>query len=219
MHALRLARPHSTLTRPSFLPLASRCLRSMSTSFQSGGIAEAIKHDHDELKEYYSNYKKAQTEKEQQQWANQFRWELARHSVGEELLLYPAFEKHFGAEGKRMADQDRAEHKVAKDLLYDLERMNVTDAEYSSKFQKLMSELEEHMKGEEQDDLPKFEAAISRDDSIAMAKQFSRTKQFAPTHSHPSAPDKGGLFETAAGLASAPIDKLKDMFSNFPDKV
>jgi len=45
-------------------------------------------------------------------WANQFRWELARHSVGEELLLYPAFEKHLGAEGKKMADEDRADHQT-----------------------------------------------------------------------------------------------------------
>lgn len=105
----------------------------MSTSFVSGGIAEAITHDHNgefsplsldcqpladqaacyiELKDYYAKYQSASTEKEKNEWSNQFRWELARHSVGEELLLYPAFEKHFGAEGKRMADEDRAEHQV-----------------------------------------------------------------------------------------------------------
>ncbi len=47
---------------------------------------------------------------EQQRWANEFRWELARHSAGEELVVYPAFEKKLGAEGKRMADEDRAQH-------------------------------------------------------------------------------------------------------------
>jgi len=190
----------------------------MSVPFVVGGIAEIIKRDHDELKEYYNNYKSASTEKEKTQWSNQFRWELARHSVGEELLLYPALEKHFGAEGKKMADEDRAEHKVAKDLLYDLERMKVTDADYPAKFQKLMDDLVVHMRGEEEHDLPKLEAALFRDDSIVMANNFASTKTFVPTRSHPSAPDKGGFFETAAGLAFAPIDKLKDMFSSFPDK-
>lgn len=47
---------------------------------------------------------------EQQCWANEFRWELARHSVGEELVVYPTMEKCLGAEGKRIADTDRAQH-------------------------------------------------------------------------------------------------------------
>jgi hypothetical protein len=47
---------------------------------------------------------------EQQRWANQFRWELARHSVSEELILFPALEKYLGAGGKKMADEGRAEH-------------------------------------------------------------------------------------------------------------
>ena len=47
---------------------------------------------------------------QQERWANEFRWELARHSAGEELVVYPSFEKYLGAEGKRMADEDRAEH-------------------------------------------------------------------------------------------------------------
>jgi hypothetical protein len=51
---------------------------------------------------------------EQTRWANQFRWELARHSVGEELVIYPAFEKNLGPEGKRMADEDRAEHQTVR---------------------------------------------------------------------------------------------------------
>jgi len=191
---------------------------SSQVTFRSGGIAEAIKRDHDELKEYYSNYKNATTEKEQTEWSNQFRWELARHSVAEELLLYPAFEKHFGAEGKKMADEDRAEHQTAKELLYQMEKMNVTDSEYPTLFKRLFDDLQVHMQGEEQNDLPKFEDAISHDDSVKLAKSFSRTKQLAPTRSHPSAPDKGGLFQTAAGLAAAPMDKIRDLFASFPEQ-
>lgn len=47
---------------------------------------------------------------EQTRWANEFRWELARHSAGEELLVYPKFEKNLGVDGKRMAEEDRAQH-------------------------------------------------------------------------------------------------------------
>ncbi|KAG8989531.1 hypothetical protein FRB95_005451 [Tulasnella sp. JGI-2019a] len=189
---------------------------SSSAQIQSGGIGEAIKRDHDELREYYNNYRNASTEQEKSQWSNQFRWELARHSAGEELILYTAFEKHLGAEGKRIADEDRAEHQAAKEILYNLEKQNVADSEYSTTFKKLYDDLESHMRGEEQNDLPKFEAAISREESTRLAKSFATTKNFVPTRAHPSISDKGGLFETAAGLAAAPIDKLRDMFASFP---
>lgn len=54
---------------------------------------------------------------------------------------------------------------------------------------------------EEQNDLAKLEKAMPREESESLAKSFQRCKHFVPTRSHPSAPDKGGLFETAAGLA------------------
>ncbi len=34
---------------------------------------------------------------------------------------------------------------------------------------------------EEQEDLPKFEKTISRDESASLARSFERTKMFAPT--------------------------------------
>ncbi|KAG8864063.1 hypothetical protein FRB96_006936 [Tulasnella sp. 330] len=190
---------------------------SAQSTFRSGGIAEAIKKDHDELKEYYRKYETASTENEQIQWSNQFRWELARHSVGEELVVYPAFEKHLGAEGERIAREDRAEHQTAKELLYQLERSKVTDGEYPTLFKRLFEDLTVHMRGEEQTDLLMFEAVISQEESIALARSFERTKNFAPTRSHPGVSDKGGLFETAGGLAAAPIDKLRDLFASFPE--
>lgn len=39
---------------------------------------------------------------------------------------------------------------------------------------------------------------------------------FTPTRSHPAAPDNGGLFETAAALMSAPLDRLGDLFRKYP---
>jgi len=73
-------------------------------------VMDAIKHDHDELKEYYNNILSAKDDDSKIRWQNQFVWELARHSIGEELVVYPAMEKHMGSEGKQIADKDRTEH-------------------------------------------------------------------------------------------------------------
>lgn len=80
-----------------------------------------------------------------------------------------------------------------------------------------MKDLNEHIVGEENDDLPALETAIQTAESESIAKSFGRTKAFVPSRSHPSAPDKPP-FETVVGLMTAPIDHLADLFRKFPDK-
>jgi hemerythrin superfamily protein len=73
-------------------------------------ISDAITKDHAELKQYYNEIINSNDHDHQERYGNQFTWELARHSVGEELVVYPAFEKFLGAKGKEMAEHDRKEH-------------------------------------------------------------------------------------------------------------
>ncbi|KAL5350223.1 hypothetical protein ACLOAV_005261 [Pseudogymnoascus australis] len=160
-------------------------------------IIDAIKKDHRELEQYYNNIINAKNNDEATRWQNQFTWELARHFIGEELVVYPAFEKVLGDQGKQMADKDRAEHQTVKEEL--------------KKFQNLEAGHEE-----EEEDLPTLDRELSADDSASMARSFGRTKAFVPSRSHPSAPNKPP-FETVVGLMAAPIDHLVDLFRKFPD--
>lgn len=86
-----------------------------SAGAPSTSIVEAIKQDHRELESYYNKIVKATDEDTKIRYQNQFTWELARHSIGEELLLYPAFEKYLG-DGKTRAKRDREEHRKVKDV-------------------------------------------------------------------------------------------------------
>lgn len=74
-------------------------------------ISDTIKKDHRELEAYYDKIINPKDQDEQVRYQNQFTWELARHSIGEELVVYPAFEQHIKG-GKAMADKDRGEHQV-----------------------------------------------------------------------------------------------------------
>jgi len=184
----------------------------------ASSITQEITKDHKELESFYKKYLDNKGNKnEQQKWLNQFTWELARHSIGEELVVYPSFESKLGAEGKAIADQDRKEHQGAKDILYKLQNMNAGEPTTDSTFEALMKDLREHVKHEEQEQLPKLEKALGPNDSASLASSFDRTKFFVPTRSHPSAPDKPP-FETVAGLLAAPMDKLGDLFRSFPSK-
>jgi hemerythrin superfamily protein len=66
-----------------------------SSSFLLERVSDLIKRDHNELRTYKDNILKATTDDEKVRWQNQFTWELARHSIAEELVVYPAMEKNW----------------------------------------------------------------------------------------------------------------------------
>jgi len=196
-------------------PRAFRTNNFSTSIARMTAISDAIKQDHRELEEYYNNILNAKDHDQQTRWQNQFVWELARHSLAEELVVYPAMEKHVKG-GKEMADKDRAEHQVVKNKLNEFQQMSASDSNFIPKIKSLWADLEQHIKEEESHDLPSLDSALATEDSQSMAASFERTKKFVPTRSHPSAPNKPP-FETVVGLMTAPIDKLADMLRKFPD--
>ncbi|KAI0056261.1 hypothetical protein BV25DRAFT_1814410 [Artomyces pyxidatus] len=179
-------------------------------------LTEAIKEDHQEMYEYYDAYTKAAGDTDAQaRWAHQLTWEVARHAVGEEIIVYPLMERHLGAHGLDLANHDRAEHQIVKEQLYALSGQTPGTSEYDTTLKKVMEHLRPHNDSEEQEDLPLLEPELGADGSAQAAQSFSRTKKFVPTRAHPSAPNRPP-FETFAGFLAAPIDKLKDMFETFP---
>jgi len=134
-------------------------------------------------------------------------------------VVYPAFEKYMGAKGKQMADHDRKEHHAVKELLKQFQNMKPKDSNYDSKIQEIWNLLVQHIKEEEEHDMPALESALqtSAGASEKMAKSFGRTKAFVPSRSHPSA-GENPPFETVMGLLTAPFDHVADIFRKFPDK-
>ena len=95
--------------------------------------------------------------------------------------------------------------------------MKAQDPEYVPKLKELWAILVQHIKEEEESDLPTLEAALEPSGSQQMAKSFGRTKAFVPSRSHPSAGEHPP-FETVMGLLTAPIDHIADLFRKFPDE-
>lgn len=84
----------------------------MTSPTAADRVSDVVFRDHRELEDYYDKILRATDHDTKARWQNQFTWELARHSVAEELVTYPAFEKNLGAHGKAMAEKDRAEHQA-----------------------------------------------------------------------------------------------------------
>ncbi|KAK3080512.1 hypothetical protein LTS18_000629 [Coniosporium uncinatum] len=180
-------------------------------------ISEAIAADHQLFDDYYENIKSATDDGEKVRWRNQLTWTIARHAISEELTLYPAMEKHLGREGVLLTKTDKEQHQGVKDYLYKIQDMTPTDPKFWPLLDTLMDVLHHHIEHEKNEDMPRLEGLLPREESEAIARSFQRTKNIVPTRSHPSAPTEYYL-ENLAGLLTAPIDKLRDLVRDFPSE-
>lgn len=76
---------------------------------------DTIRNDHKELEYAYNKVHESKTLPDKARWQNQFTWGLACHSIGEELVVYPAMERNVH-NGKNMADDDRIEHHIVSNI-------------------------------------------------------------------------------------------------------
>ncbi|OJJ42600.1 hypothetical protein ASPZODRAFT_76588 [Penicilliopsis zonata CBS 506.65] len=181
----------------------------------TGRISEAIQQDHNEIEACFEKIVHSSSRDEQTRFQTLFTWELARHLVGEEIVVFPALEKHL-PDGRSMADTNRKHHHHIKEQLKQFQSMSASNVDFLRTLDSLMTTtLLPHMREEEANDLSKLEDVLSHHDSLKLAKAFSRTKIFAPSRSHPHVPDKPP-FETVVGLLAAPIDQLADLFRKWP---
>lgn len=177
-------------------------------------ILNALSHDHRELESHSRHILTSTDPDEQNRYQNQFTWELARHAIGEELVVYPAIAKHVN-DGQRIADKDRAEHQSIKEQLKAFQGLKPGDPAFLPTLRGMLDDLEHHFRQEEREELVWLEEALSQAESEALARSFERTKLFVPSRSHPMAPSKPP-FETVVGLLAAPMDKVADIFRKWP---
>ncbi|KAF2277722.1 uncharacterized protein EI97DRAFT_374302 [Westerdykella ornata] len=185
-------------------------------------VTDALVKDHRELEAHYNEVVNSTDPDHQERYGNQFTWELARHSVAEELIIYPAFEQYLGSKGHDIAEKDRKEHHEVKEQLKKFQGLKVKDPAYIPTLKSLWANLKQHIKEEEEEDIPQLEKVLSTEHqhtgvSESLATKFGRTKAFVPSRSHPSAGEHPP-FETVMGLLTAPIDHIADIFRKFPDK-
>jgi hemerythrin superfamily protein len=134
--------------------------------------------------------------------------ELVRHSVAEEMYVYPAARRVL-ADGNEVADREIAEHAEVERILKDLEGVDATDPQFDELVGNVITEVRHHMLDEEQQLLPRLQRACSSDELLELGRIMVRAKDSAPTRPHPSAPDKPPA-NRILGPGVGMIDRLRD---------
>ncbi|GAA4909272.1 hemerythrin HHE cation binding domain-containing protein [Stackebrandtia albiflava] len=175
-------------------------------------LIDVITKDHREVEAVFTELEgRLGTPEHRRDLADHVIAELVRHSVAEEMYMYPAVREHVPGGGE-IADHEIEEHAEAERIMKRLEDIPATDPGFETTLNELTGAIRHHVEEEESDLLPKLAAACSREQLEELGEKVIRAKKIAPTRPHPSAPDTppaNMLLAPGAGL----IDRLRDKLS------
>jgi hemerythrin superfamily protein len=172
-------------------------------------LISVITQDHREVEAVFQELESGEgTPEHRRDLADHVIAELVRHSVAEEEYMYPAAREALEG-GDELADHELEEHAEAEKLMKQLDGLDPTDPRFDELLGTLMAEIRHHIEEEESDLLPKLEAACSEEQLRDLGEKVVRAKAMAPTHPHPSAPDKPPANKLLAPGAAL-VDRMRD---------
>jgi hemerythrin superfamily protein len=134
--------------------------------------------------------------------------ELMRHSVAEEMYVYPAMREHL-PDGDSEVQHDIEEHQQLVEVMKELEDVDAADARFLETLGRLEALLRDHVADEERDQFPQLRAQLSREQLVEIGAKVETAKKAAPTRPHPSAPHSA-LFHKTVGPGVGMVDRLRD---------
>jgi hemerythrin superfamily protein len=177
-----------------------------------GDVIQELTTDHREVEEIFAQIEALPTgDKRRKDLADQATIELVRHSVAEEMHLYPAVRQYL-PDGDAIADREIQDHSEAERTMKDLEGCQAGDPQFDQLIGRLMREIREHVTDEEQNLFPQLRQAAAPEDLEQLGEKVRTAKKTAPTRPHPAAPDTppaNKLLAPGAGM----VDRIRDTLS------
>jgi hemerythrin superfamily protein len=137
-----------------------------------------LKADHRLVHDLFAQYASAGDGSTKQMIAEQVFTALEVHAQLEENVFYPAYETMTGKNGTQLVADSRLAHEHVKELLIELQEIDLQEAAFEAKFQELMHTVEQHVAQEEDEMFPEAEQILAdrladlREDTMALKQQL-----------------------------------------------
>ncbi|MFI5520076.1 hemerythrin domain-containing protein [Streptomyces platensis] len=174
-----------------------------------GDVIQELTTDHREVDELFGQFEDALPgSPDRKRLVDAITIELVRHSVAEEMHLYPAVREHL-EEGDALADKEIADHARVEQLLKDLEEREPDDTDFDRLMVKLKTEVTSHVDDEENHLFPQLRNHVHSYILESLGEKVREAKKTAPTRPHPAAPSTppaNRLLAPGLGL----VDRARD---------
>jgi hemerythrin superfamily protein len=176
-------------------------------------VIEVLEQDHREVEQMFTELEalrgaSSDEDKERRKdLTEQVTIELVRHSVAEEVLVYPKVEDEVSEEEVEHA---REEHAEAEETLQRLEKLDADDPSFDDELATLMEEIRHHIEDEEGQMFAHMRQVIDADELRTLGKRVDAFKKVAPTRPHPNVPNEA-MPRAAVGPAASLFDRMRDL--------
>jgi hemerythrin superfamily protein len=182
------------------------------TETRTGGpaqdVVDILTEDHRDMLDLLSQIQATPDPAQRRDLADTVIAEVMRHSVAEEMYVYPAIEKHL-PDGKEEVEHDKQEHDEVVQLMKSIEDVDSADPRFLELVREMEAQLRHHMADEEADQFPRLRAHIPAEELVELGGKVETAKRLAPTRPHPHAPHSE-LFHKSVGAGVGMVDRLRD---------
>ncbi|WP_194861182.1 hemerythrin domain-containing protein [Dietzia sp. SYD-A1] len=182
-----------------------------STTESNKDVVDILTADHREMIGLIEMIEETTDPKERRSLADSVIAEVTRHSVAEELFVYPVYEREV-PDGTEEVEHDKEEHQEIEEVMKELEGVDAESAEFMALVKRFKELLDHHAEDEETDQFPKLRAAVSAEDLLDLGRKVEAAKTIAPTRPHPGSPHSE-LFHMTLGPGVGMVDRLRDALS------
>lgn len=174
-------------------------------------VVDILTTDHREMIELIDQIQASDDPAERRALADTVTAEVMRHSVAEELFVYPVMERTMKG-GKDEVEHDKKEHDELVVVMKKLEDADSASATFTDLVAELKDLLDHHADDEESGQFPALRKHLSAEDLVDLGTKVEAAKTIAPTRPHTSAPHSE-LFHMTVGPGVGMVDRLRDALS------
>lgn len=171
-------------------------------------VIDVLVTDHREVQELLGQIHSTTDAEQRRDLTDQLIAELVRHSVVEEMYVYPAMRDHLPS-GDEAVEHDTREHKQLEKTMKALEGADASGPEFLDLIEKLEATLGDHIRDEEEEQFPQLRTHVPETTLVDLKGKVETAKKVAPTRPHPAAPNSE-LFHKLAGPGVGLVDRLRD---------
>ena len=179
---------------------------------QDRDVVDVLTADHQAMLELLQDMRQATHAEHRRDTADTVIAEIVRHSVAEEMHVYPAMKEHL-PNGAEEVEHDVQEHDELDEVMKRLEDVPADDGRFMQILEELEAHLRHHISDEEDEQFPKLREHIPAAQLRKMGEQVEHAKRIAPTRPHPNAPSSQ-LYHKTVGAGVGMVDRLRDTLAN-----
>ena len=183
----------------------------MTNTDGGADVIDLLTTDHREAMDLIGEIRTVEDPERRRDLADTVIAELVRHSVAEEMWVYPAMRDNV-PDGNEAVEHDTKEHKELERTMKELEAVDAGDPRFIELVGRLEAILIDHVEDEEMEQFPKLRAHLPREQLVELAGKVEGSKKIAPTRPHPAAPN-AELFHKLVGPGVGLVDRLRDKLS------